>query len=309
MQNRDIYFISLTFITLFLISGCAKTVEQTIYLGNTEVYAPVTPPPTHININRNSGSLILSPKFIINTATNIDGRTEDRYSPGIIPSDTLSYPTKDKNLTWNFPQVLIGLDADLALTKSFGFFGGIQYSNSKQKDLWGGNFGIGLFSRGTNSVMRFDAGFVYQQYYFNAATIVHTKVKDWNNTTKEYTSYFLDVDKQVNLNPFLTFTINTSNSDNPFNYFFTLGYFTQNLLNFEPGKTGHFPFSYNPNVITRDLRADCTAAFLLLNPGVLFKFDDQVQINFSIKILKEFQIEPISQNWFLLPSFQMDWAL
>ena len=292
---------------LFL-GGCASSVEQTIYLGNTNVYSPITPPPVHMNTDPESGALVVSPKFYFNSVKSADGKTENPYQPGKIPSDTLNYKIKENNLTWNFPDVVMGFDVDLALTKSFGFFGGINYSNIKHKDLWGGNFGLGLFSKGEKALIRFDAGFVYQQYYYAAETIVYTKEKFGDK--KEYFTLFTDYDKQVNINPFFSFMVATVNNTSPFNYFISLGYFTQNLLGFEPGKTGEgVPYNHNPNVITKDLRADCTAAFLLINPGISYKFDKQIRLNFNIKLLKELQIESFSQSLLLVPSLQFDWEL
>lgn len=305
LKSKIIIIISL-FTLLILMGGCANSVEQTIYLGNTEIYAPITPPPLHINTTPEEGALMISPKFIFNTVKNVNGKSENHYEPGKIPGDTMNFAVKEKNLTWNFPEILMGFDIDLAITNSFGFFGGVNYTNVKQKDLWGGNFGLGLFKKGENSVIRLDAGFIYQQYYYAAETIIHTKEKFGDK--KEYISLFVDYDKQVNINPFFTFTINTIDNQSPFNYFFSMGYFTQNLLGFEPGKSNsRVPFSYNPNVVTKDLRADCTAAFLLLNPGISYRFDKNVNLNINAKILKEFQIESASQSWFISPSIQIDW--
>lgn len=296
------------FAVIIMAGGCAKSIEQTIYLGNSEVYAPITPPPLHINTDPRPGSLVVSPKFILNTQKNITGKTENHYYPGKISGDTLNYPVNENNLQWSFPELVTGIDLDLTITKSFGFFGGVTYSNVKQKDLWGGNFGLALLSKGEHSLLRLDAGFVYQQYYYTAETIIHTKENFGGK--KEYTNLFYDYDKEVNINPFFTLTFNTIDKESPLNYFLSIGYFTQNLLGFEPGKTGnHLPFSYNPNVVTKDLRADCTAAFILFNPGLSYRFNKQVSLNLNAKILKEFQIESASQSWFISPSFQIDWEL
>jgi len=55
-------FIILPFILYFF--GCA-TVEHTIFLGDVEVVAPITPPPTHININKEKEMLQFHPDFLL----------------------------------------------------------------------------------------------------------------------------------------------------------------------------------------------------------------------------------------------------
>ena len=55
MVNR---FVLLFLCNLFHLIGCA-TVEQTIYLGDVEVSAPICPPPTHININKDVGNVTI----------------------------------------------------------------------------------------------------------------------------------------------------------------------------------------------------------------------------------------------------------
>jgi len=303
---KTLYF--LIILVISITAGGCVSMEQTIYLGNTEAYSPVAVPPVHVDTSPETGKLNVSPRFYISSQKNVEGKTENHYYPGQIPSDTMKYTVKENNLNWNIPEVNLGVDLDFEVTKSFGLFGGINYSNSDQKDFWGGNFGLGIFNKGENSVIRFDAGFVYQQHFYNAQTIVYTK--EMFGSKKEYFVLFIDQGDRFNLNPFFTFTVNSINKETPFNYFFSLGYFTQNLLDFEPGRRADgAPFTYRPDVLTTDLRAECKAAFLLLTPGISYRLDKQVNLNFNLKIMKEFNIKSASQSWFAFPSFQMDWEM
>lgn len=280
--------------------GCAAT-EQKIYLGNTDVYAPVTPPPVHI-IKNDTVNFTVSPYFTIMQNKNIKGKTKDAYSPDKLSDISTVFPIREQNLVWTFPSVAMGIDVDFPFAKAFGLFGGLRYSNTSNEDLWGGNFGISLIGRNESYSFRLDAGFLYQQYYYNAATILY--INSSHNSKGPQAFYSTDVDKTYNINPLLTLTYNSKFKNSPWNIFISAGYFSQNLLGFEPGQH----FNMYSDTYVDDKRNNYNVGFLILNPGVTYSLNPQMDICFNLKLLNESQTDINNSNTFLLPSVQLNWS-
>ena len=294
-------------IILFLFFGCA-TVEQTIYLGDVEVNAPICPPPTHINVNKDVGNVTISPRFaIINSNAKIIGSTEDRYSSVFNFGNDTTYKPKMDNLTWNTSDFTAGIDIDYKVWQNFSIFGGFNYSGDRHTSLMGGNIGVGFHNHMLNPVVRLDFGITIQDYHYTAITIVHTKTTSIFGSD-EYWNIYADRGSSTNINPFGTLTINSSYDSSLFNWFITGGFFTQNLLGFEPGSTSYplFPF---PVIYTRvDERSDMLAGFVYLNPGISISLNQQIRLLISAKINYEV-LATNSNQWYVMPAAQFDFQL
>jgi hypothetical protein len=303
MKKNAIYF---CLSILILLYGCAATtVQQTIYLGDVKVDAPITPPPTHVTIDKKAGDITVSPKFIINTQQHIDSNVNDRYEEAVLLPDNTSYKTPGHNLDWKFPSIVAGVDIDVAATNNFSVFGGIHFSNTSDQDLIGGNFGIGFYSSSKNPAARFDIGLSFQNYQYDAVTIVQTKVTREGKTNESW-FLFHDRGNTTNFNPFLSLTINSVNEETPLNYFISLNYFTQKLLSFEP-RQQYMDYSlWGTSVYTTDLRSETTCGFVAISPGLTYEFTDKMRFVGSIKILKEVLALKNYNSWIIMPSVQMD---
>ena len=299
----SIKLIIITIFTIFLV-GCA-TVEQTIYLGDVDVEGPVVVPPTHLSNTGEAGKFTVSPHVSFLNKKEIIGSTNDRYSQSFRLTDSTSYSTKKDNFYWNVSEYTMGVDLNLQVSNAFSIFGGVDFSGGNgTNSLNGGNFGIGLHSHLKNPNVRIDLGASFQKYNYFAITIVHTKTTyQWGDDV-ESTEIFGDKGNSVNINPFFTLTINSNNDSSLINYFGTIGFFTQSILNFNPGES-HYPFF--PLLIeqtTIDERANFNNSFFYLNPGISFKIDPQMSVILSAKILADLSIE--KNNVFVVPSIQMD---
>ncbi len=302
-------FIFSVLIIGILFYGCSTTtVQQTLYLGDVKVDAPITLPPTHVTINKIAGDITVSPKFMFNTLKYIDSSIEDRYQNTIGLPDKTYYRTPESNLEWRLPAVVAGVDIDAAASNNFAVFGGIQYSNYGNGDLIGGNFGIGIYSQGKNPAARFDVGMSFQKYFYDAVTIVQTKTTTDGHTVEDL-FMFHDRGNTTNLNPFFSFTLNSSNEEEPVNYFLSLNYFTQKLLNFEPREHYIDYTLFGTRVITTDLRSEITCGFLSICPGLTYEFNDKMRFVGSVKILKEVLSLKSFGEWIIIPSIQMDFHL
>jgi hypothetical protein len=306
LRMRFMHIFNLLFLlcNLFLLAGCA-TVEQTIYLGDVEVNAPICPPPTHININKDVGNVTISPRFTgtVNNTT-IIGSTESRYNRIFDFGNDSAYRAKFNNLDWNITTYTFGVDIDYKVSKAFSIFGGFNYSGDGQTELMGGNVGIGFHNHAVNPVVRFDIGITIQEYNYTAITIVHTRINSIFGND-EYWDIFGDQGSSTNINPFGTLTVNSSYDSSFFNWFITGGFFTQNLLGFEPGTTYYPIFPFFINYTEVDTRSDMLAGFLYFNPGVSLSLNREIRILLSTKMNYEV-LATNSTQLYVLPAVQID---
>ena len=289
---------------LFLLFGCA-TIEQTIYLGDVEVDAPICPPPTHININKDVGNVTISPRFTATgNNTTIVGSTEGRYNRTFDLGNDSIYRAKFNNLDWNISKYTFGVDIDFKVSEAFSIFGGFNYSGDGQTELMGGNVGVGFHNHAVNPVVRFDVGITIQEYNYTAITIIHTKINSIFGND-EYWSIFGDQGSSTNINPFGTLTVNSSYDSSFFNWFITVGFFTQNLLGFEPGTTSYPIFPFFSSYTEVDTRSDMLAGFLYFNPGISISLNRQIRILLSAKMNYE-MLATNSTQLYIMPSAQID---
>ena len=166
--QKNVFYI-FSILLIYYLTGCA-TVEQTIYLGGAEVTAPLTLPPTHLNINKETGDITISPKIsAITNKTKMIGTTDDRYNSIFRYGDNFEYQSKRENLEWNPLKYNFGLDIDYKIGNHISLFGGINSSIEKNISLAGGNIGIGFHSHIQNPITRFDIGLNIQKYNYFAS--------------------------------------------------------------------------------------------------------------------------------------------
>ncbi len=297
-----------TALVLFHFAGC--TTVETIYLGDVDVNAPICPPPTHININKEVGDVTISPRFAINTnKSTIDGATEDRYTSEYDFENDSVYKAKPKNLTWNISNFTVGVDLDYKVWETFSIFGGVNYSAGGTTGLVGGNIGISFHDHIANPMIRLDMGLTIQEYEFTAITIVHTETSSFFGHNEDWNIY-ADKGSVTNFNPFGTLTVNSTNDSSQFNWFVSAGFFTQNLLGFEPGTKTRpiyaLPFPFPIETKTKvDTRSDMLAGFLFINPGISISLSEEIKILLSLKINHE-MLATDSDKWFIYSAAQID---
>lgn len=302
-------------ITPFILNYCtsAEKIVETYYLGNVNINAPITTPPVHVMVDNQKSDLTVTPKLIIGTERQIESSTEYHYTDRIILPDNSTVEAKNENLEWNLSSAVIGADFDYRAGNNFSLFGGLQLATTENNVLMGGNVGLGFHGVTNNIAMRLDLGLSIQESNCDALTIIHTKYIYANSGTRTDTTYFRDKDNFVNINPFLVYTLNSVIKDDRLNYFLSLGYFTQTILDFEPGKSSNsntwiilFGVPRADEYYTSDLRPNVKAGFVMINPGIVYTIDEQFNLILSLKILKETLLDSSRNLWMVMPSVQMD---
>lgn len=295
-------YISISFLAaLFLLQGCVTEVVETLYIGDVKVNAPIAAPPVHLNVNSQPGDVTISPRFSFTNKKNMRARTKDPYIGTVLLPDSSVYEADKDNLEWIYSSYTFGADMDIKLSRVVSLFGGLSFSEDNHI---GGNFGIGLFSYLGDPVVRFDIGFNFQEYKYDAVTVVSQTITSYWGGTEYYEYIFHDRGKETNINPFISMTINSNNDSALINYFCTLGYFTQQLLDYSP----HTSYSHEPGYYYKsiDQRPDCTAGFFYLNPGIAFGINKQTRLVLCAKILKETVLQINSGEIIVVPNLQMD---
>lgn len=311
MKKNHFLRILLTSVPLLFFGACSSIdIQQTLYLGDVDVKAPINTPPLHLSYReKKGGEITISPKLIFNQNRSIDASTDKSFYSTLSPQDSLRIRKifREKNLNWSYPSVIIGLDLDFATSSSFSFYGGIHFSDDNNKSMVGGNIGLGIGGKKGNAAFRFDIGAGFQKSFFDAQTVVKT-VETINGNSTEYISVYLDSDNSLNINPFVSVQFNTA-YDFPVNFHFQAAYFSQNLLGYTPSrKDTDIPF-FNPgSSITKiDQRTDFTIAMWMIAPGLSYRALDNASVHLTVKMLRTTSSEIKSNEWFILPSFQFDW--
>lgn len=296
------------FLFVLILYGCV-TVEQTIYLGDVEVDAPIISPPLHVRINKEIGDVTISPRFAILTSENkISGSTDTKYTGTFKINDSTFYKANKQNLYWTPYEYTLGLDIDLKVSKTISLFGGINLSGKDNNSSTGGNLGVGFHNDGERYIARLDAGLTIQNYNFTAVTIVQTKTTYVWGDQEEHWNIFADRGNSTNINPFVTLTVNSSYEKSLFNWYVSGGYFTQNLLGFKPGNYTiplFFPLPIGGTYTQIDKRSDMIAGFIYFNPGISLAFSHNINFLLSTKIMNEV-LSSTSKQWYIMPSLQFD---
>ncbi|MCK6605954.1 MAG: hypothetical protein L6Q59_13735 [Ignavibacteriaceae bacterium] len=311
MKTLKFFRIILAAVPLFFFGACSSIdIQQTLYLGNVDVKAPINTPPLHLSYReKKGGEVTVSPKLIFNQNRSIDAVTDKSFYSTLTAQDSLRLRNlfKEKNLNWAYPSVLIGLDLDFATSSSFSFYGGIHFADESNRSMVGGNIGLGIGGKKGNAAFRFDIGAGFQKSFFDAQTVVKT-VSTVNGNSTQNIAVYLDSDNSLNINPFVSVQFNTA-YDFPVNFHFQAAYFSQNLLGYTPSRVDIDNPFFNPgSTITKiDQRTDFTIAMWMIGPGLSYRALDNASVHFTVKLLRTTSSEIKSNEWFVLPSFQFDW--
>jgi hypothetical protein len=317
---------------LILFISCTTT-KQTLYLQEIEISGPINQAPIHITDSIQTPSVIISPRFSVNTQKNITANTGGHSmvnTNGVFQVDTSFFDDgtvkyteapgqnvlqfEDHDLTWNVSTFTAGIDFDFLLTSNFALFGGVSYSSQQGGGVWGGNAGLGLFGNGKSVSFRFDAGVHIQTIKYDAYTIADIQSEDIFGGSDEYVVFYHDIDKSTNFDPFINFTINSSNKEWLINYFFNAGYSIQSLYDFGPQApdTRYYNFLFlfpTGIVITQDFRGENSAGFFNFTPGIYFNLNENSRVLLGVRFYFETQLENPSTSTFILPMLQADFTL
>jgi hypothetical protein len=282
-----------------ILTGCA-TVQQTIYLQNAEVNGPLNTPPIYITDGRSG--IKVSPWLSFNSINQMAGQVNHSKvnSSGVFQVDTIYdggqisykesstniYNYNQDNVKWNLPQVRAGLDVDLPISKTVSILGSFSYNSQNLYQLVGGSFGLGFYKVTNNNAIRLNFGCSLQQYQYDASTVVVTTVDPIFGQKSTKVDFFHDINKKSNLDFFGNITYNTISTDIPINFFFSLAYFSQTLLNFSPETKNINYYPYGLTTTTTDTRGETSTTYISFSPGIYINLTTSMRVVLGVNIIK-----------------------
>ncbi|MGE5353120.1 MAG: hypothetical protein ACM3Q2_02130 [Syntrophothermus sp.] len=321
------FTVSIVFLALLILSAGCGTVEDKVFLQRAEVNGPIYQPPIVMTGAKPDSTVTLSAKFFAGSKSRIhaqmgstsDISPKDFFQNGNIPFQDWNWDEGARNnslhnLRWNMPDFYAGVDADVPLSKSISFLLGFSYSNAGSKNLYGGSIGLSAFSFKDGIGARFGFGASLQQYSYDAYSLLVRRTIP-NNDVESQTTYLLhDVDVNSNINFYLNLTINSEYKTFPLNYFFSLGYFNQKILDFEPSTPYYTSDVSTPELfmhhITTDARGEASNSYLSLTPGIYIKLSDIHRVVLGTGILRTISgLQNSTSQWMLVPMMKFDFML
>lgn len=317
--------LKLSALLLILLGGCT-TVTQTIYVQDVKVDGPINQPPVHVTDNNHNTSITISPKFYFNTTNASTAKLHHTNvnQNGIYQVDTVfnadrtwlykessanTYQFKGRNLSWNLPNFYAGLDVDLPMSRRVSISGSFNFSNQEDVNLAGGSVGLGFNNQNKNSTMRIDVGLTFQEYWYNAATVVVTETQPLFGDKTTTVNFFKDSHKNTSINPYISVTYNSNYEESPFNFYIGLSYFGQTLFDYKPENLNPSYYPFTVTTITSDTYNKVTTAYVGINPGIYTKISENSRILLGVSILKNLEMENPSNSVFVIPMVKFDMSL
>lgn len=313
-------------IALFFCAGCA-TIEDKVYLQKAEVSGPVYQPPIIITGKKPDSTITLSARFYSNTTDRIHAQITNSLDippsefsqEGRLPFDDWSWTGSDnskgaRNFRWNMPDLYAGVDADFPVSRSISLLLGFTYSSAGNTNLYGGSLGLSTFSMHKGVGVRFDFGTSLQQYNYDVYSLLLRRTTYWNSEEKQ-TMYLLhDVDKNTSLNFYLNLTLNFEYDKSPADFFFSLAYFNQQFLDFEPS-TPYMHYTQPGNTLSEDhiytdAHGEVANSYISFTPGLYFNISGFQRLVLGAGILHSVSRLPgTTSSWFVTPMIKMDFLL
>jgi hypothetical protein len=293
-------FKKLLLLIALILSGCAD-IQQTIYLQNVEVNGPLNHPPIFISDGRNG--ITISPWLSFSPTKQITGRSNHSKvnASGVYQVDTIRdggqiyygesranyYEYTQNNVKWNLPDVKAGVDMDIPISRTISIFGSFNYTSQNLYQIVGGSFGFGFYSIKNNDAIRLNIGCTIQQYQYDASTVVVSTIDPVFGNEYTRVDFFHDIDKKGNLNFFGNLTYNTVSAEMPINFFFSLAFFSQTLLNMEPKNLDWVVYPFVFTNTTTDAREEISTSYVSFSPGIYVNITSSMRFVLGVNIVKD----------------------
>jgi hypothetical protein len=317
--------INLVVFSSLFYAGCT-IVDQTIYVQDIKVKGPINQPPLHITGNDKTPPITISPKIYFNT-TQQSNRLVDHTNVnenGTYQVDTIfnndqtwrykqspanTYQYKGQNLKWDLPNLYTGIDVDLPLSNKVSISGSFNYANQEEANLLGGSVGLGFSSISVNNAMRIDIGLTFQEYWYDAATIVVTTSRPAFGNGETTVDFFHDINKNTSTNPYISITYNSISKDMPFNFYGSLSLFGQTLFDVEPANPNPVYYPFGITTITNDTRRKYTTSYISFAPGIYKEITEDSKIILGVNLLKDLSEGPKSNSFYVIPMIKFQMSL
>jgi hypothetical protein len=310
--------IVITLLFSVLLTGCS--VQDTIYLQNIEVSTPLSVPPLNISTTANEGKLTVSPKFYFNNVGYVEGTLDhspvnelsqfevDTVDGRLSPSPNNRFEYDGRNMRWNIPEYMVGVDIDIPLGAVVSINTGFNVSSVGNTDLLGGVLGISFHTLADNSAIRFSGGLSWQQFKYAAETVVLRTYNPIFGEPETTAYFFFDESKETEMNFYFSLLYNTNFPEFPVDFYMGVSYFRQTLFDFEPSNPD---ISVQPfYVYTQiDARGEYTGGFFNLSPGIFTDISNWVRVVGGVNFVYGSAVNNATETSFMLPFVKFEFFL
>jgi hypothetical protein len=273
----------LVLLVALMVSGCWR---QEIYLQDLNVTQGVAAPPVHLTQDSMAQTVRVSPRVTLYGSRPATGRIDGHSlvnSQGVFEVDSTNRPFTEvrgantnafagKNLTWNFPEAIVGVDVDVAFTDRFAMNGSIEFGLGVGNRVLNGHVGLALLIPGPKVAGRIEGGVLFTRQPITADYLV-TYEAAFSSTTE---AWFQTVSgSQSSIDPYVSVTINSNMRQKVFGWFVGLGFAGQTMVSLEPSRFD----SFAPGEYTG------TLSVFSLTPGIIVQPADDVSVMGGIRLL------------------------
>lgn len=266
----------LTIVLCLLVSACS--ISQDIYMQELDARGHVFTPPAFITDSTTAGQFRIVPFVSAGRRNTLEGSVEGHTmvnATGIYQLDTTYngneitlretpganiFSYTGKNFRWDIPDIVFGLDGDIAVSKSLSLAFGLQYSAQASEGFWGGNIGFGVHSTGETMAIRWDGGVHWTPISYDALTVVVTRTSVFGSSSEDV-AVFHDRGQDTRFGFYSSVTANSRRPDWPLNFLLGFGFSSQRVTNYEP-QTNIFEAPFFSSIRVTDARASVRATFL-----------------------------------------------
>jgi len=260
----------LSMVLCLFVSACST---RDIYVQELEARGHLFAPPLFVTDSTAPGKFRIIPTISAGRSTTLEGVVERHTNVnanGIYQLDTTYYGNgitlretpganrfiyQGKNFRWSVPDLVFGIDGDIALSKSFSLAFGIQYSAQESERFWGWNFGFGSHSTGQVIAIRWDGGVHWTPATYDALTVVVSNNSIGNSP--DDVAVFHDRGKESHFGFYSSVSANSRRHDWPLNFLLSFGVTSQRVTNYELQN-----YVVHTSVFIADVRVSVRATFL-----------------------------------------------
>ncbi len=310
--------------------GCGETNEVTLYLQDLSVRGPSGQLPLQITRDPEPGEFHVSPRFGMSGSVHADGFNEG-HTPvngqGVFQVDTMVNGFEvsfvdpgvnvntysGTNLHREFPSMTMGLDVDYGVSRLVAFSFGVHYSTVGATGLTGYHAGIAFRQHRGNSAVRFDAGWQWDEFLYDAYTVVTERPL---SSQSSKVSFYRDRRRDRQGNFYAALTLNSANPDWFFKPFLQLGITNQSISDIRPVAPQTETWLVPPffvtslsSAIVNDKRKDFRSTQFVITPGFSTDLDESLSILLGLSLNVETNIQEYSKSLMLVPVVRVDWRL
>lgn len=286
----------------FVFEACGNhiSVVRTAELRGGNATGPINFPPVFFTSNAQDSSFKIAPHLEVTPVKPILGNVKARGT----------YDGNSQNFTWNFSKVSGGFNMEINASRSFALTGSISLSSANNVN---GSAGIAIINSNDNITVRLDGGVLFSKFNYDVHSIVIETISGPFPSTQN-TYYFHDKGNSTSLDFYVSIMLNGANENNFLNYFVSFSYFTQKVLDYNPGNFDDEYYSYtdplfNTYTVNNNTNLTYSLGFITIYPGLNLNIFPKTHLLIGSRIFINTSGEAEPASFKFSPAIQIEYSL